>query len=380
VRIIKGIECFGMIIVSLGHKSEGSQMDVEEVGSFPKTLEYIEGSVVMVDQTALPEVERYVRCDTWERVVQAILDLEVRGAPAIGIAAAFGMALAADCSDARTAESLLSELEEVAEVFLKTRPTAVNLAWAISRVLSEARSSTGSLDEIRSAVVGCAHQLAAQDLSTCRAIGEAGAPLLTGVNQVITHCNAGALATVGYGTALGVVRSAHRLNPELHVWADETRPVLQGARLTAYELTRDGIECTVITDGAAASVMASGCIGAAIVGADRIAANGDVANKIGTYGLALAARHHGIPFYVAAPLSTFDLNTADGSAIQIEKRPSNEVATYRGSAIAPIGVSVHNPAFDITPACLVDAIVTEVGVLRPPYGPTITAAVASRFG
>lgn len=341
----------------------------------PPTVDWVDGAVVLLDQTALPEAERYVRCGDWPRVARAIADLEVRGAPAIGVAAAYGLALAAEQSTAESVDDLLADFEEAAAALVATRPTAVNLAWAVEEVRSAALVPGGSPDDVRRAVADCARRLAAEDLATCRAIGDAGAPLLAGVDEVITHCNAGALATAGYGTALGVVRSAHRDNPGLHVWADETRPVLQGARLTAFELGRDGIACTVIADGAAASVLSEGRVGAAIVGADRIAANGDVANKIGTYGLAVSARHHGVPFYVAAPLSTIDPATPDGSAIVIEQRPAEEVAAYRGSAITPPGAGVHNPAFDVTPADLVDAIVTEVGVLRAPYGPAIAAAL-----
>ncbi|MBC8365579.1 MAG: S-methyl-5-thioribose-1-phosphate isomerase [Actinobacteria bacterium] len=343
---------------------------------YPPTVEYVDGVVVLLDQAALPEAEQYVRCEDWQRVARAISDLEVRGAPAIGVAAAFGLALAADGSDAGSAAELLAELAGVADALIATRPTAVNLAWAVEVVVAEAQASGGgSADDVRRTVGNCAQRLAAEDLATCRAIGDAGAGLLVGVDEVITHCNAGALATVGYGTALGVIRSAHRDNPDLHVWADETRPVLQGARLTAFELGRDGIACTVIADGAAASVLRGAGVGAAIVGADRIAANGDVANKIGTYGLAVAARHHGVPFYVAAPLSTIDPDTPDGSVIEIEQRPAAEVAEYRGRAITPVGTAVHNPAFDVTPAYLVDAIITEVGVLRAPYGQAIAEAL-----
>ena len=367
------------MVVRQEHASEGSQVTGGRTDPYPPTVEYVDGVVVLLDQAALPEVERYVRCEDWQRVARAISDLEVRGAPAIGVTAAFGLALAAERSGAGSADDLLAELAEVAEALVATRPTAVNLAWAVETVLAEAHGAGGGLAaDVRRTVVACAQRLAAEDLATCRAIGDAGAGLLAGIDEVITHCNAGALATVGYGTALGVVRSAHRDNPALHVWADETRPVLQGARLTAFELGRDGIACTVIADGAAASVLREGGIGAAIVGADRIAANGDVANKIGTYGLAVAARHHGVPFYVAAPLSTIDLDTPDGSMIEIEQRPAAEVAEYRGHAITPAGAAVHNPAFDVTPADLVDAIITEVGVLRAPYGPAIEAALGRR--
>ena len=342
----------------------------------PHTVDYLDGVVVLLDQTALPDQERYVRCDTWQRVASAIADLEVRGAPVIGVTAAFGLALAAKASTAVTPDGLRAELGEVAAALIATRPTAVNLAWAVEAVMAAAGATADTVDEVQKAVEACSRRLHAEDLAVCRAIGDAGAALLERMGDVITHCNAGALATVGYGTALGVVRSAHRVNPNLHVWVDETRPVLQGARLTAFELGRDGIDCTVIADGAAASVLAAGGVGAAVVGADRIAANGDVANKIGTYGLAVSCRHHGVPFYVAAPRSTIDVDTPDGAAIEIEQRPAAEVAEYGGRPITPFGARVFNPAFDVTPAELIDGIVTEVGVLRAPYGPAIVAAMA----
>jgi len=359
-------------------RAEGSQMAEPMSDQLPLTVEYVDGAVVLLDQTALPDEERYVRCTTWERVARAISDLEVRGAPAIGVSAALGLALAAEGSTAVTAADLRAELDGVAEALVATRPTAVNLAWAVAEVLAAADGADGAgetVEAVQEAVSACARRLHAEDLAVCRAIGDAGAALLTGVTDVVTHCNAGALATVGYGTALGVVRSAHRDNTGLHVWVDETRPVLQGARLTAFELGRDGIDCTVIADGAAASVLAAGRAGAAVVGADRIAANGDVANKIGTYGLAVACRHHGVPFYVAAPLSTIDPDTPDGAAIVIEQRPAAEVGEYGGRPITPAGARVYNPAFDVTPADLVDGIVTEVGVLRAPYGPAIAGAL-----
>jgi methylthioribose-1-phosphate isomerase len=254
----------------------------------------------------------------------------------------------------------------------------VNLAWAVQRVVEAAAAVTSAGPEaVARAAVDTACWLAEDDLARCHAIGDAGAPLFDGVGHVLTHCNAGALATVGYGTALGVIRSAQRVNPDLHVWVDETRPVLQGARITAYELSRDGIANTVIADGVAASLMARGAVGAAVVGADRIAANGDVANKIGTYSVAVNCHHHGIPFYVAAPLSTIDLSTATGADIVVEERDPDEVRRYRDQLLTPPGADVHNPAFDVTPAELVSAIVTEVGVLLPPYGPALRRAVES---
>jgi methylthioribose-1-phosphate isomerase len=343
-----------------------------------RTVRWSDGGVVLLDQTALPAEERYLTCGTVARVAEAIARLEVRGAPAIGVAGAMGVALAARASTADDPAGLLADLDAAAKELVATRPTAVNLAWAVERVLeAAAAASGGGVDAMRRAAVDTAAWLADDDLARCRAIGEAGAPLLDGVDDVLTHCNAGALATVGYGTALGVVRSAHRRNPRLHVWVDETRPVLQGARITAYELARDGIANTVIADGAAAALMRQGRVGAVVVGADRIAANGDVANKIGTYAVAVACHHHGVPFYVAAPLSSIDPATASGEAIVVEERDPDEVRRYRGQLVTPPGARVHNPAFDVTPAALVAGIVTEVGVLRPPYGPAIEAAVGA---
>ena len=331
----------------------------------PHTVDYLDGVVVLLDQTALPDQERYVRCDTWQRVASAIADLEVRGAPVIGVTAAFGLALAAKASTAVPPDGLRDELGEVAAALIATRPTAVNLAWAVEAVMAAAGATADTVDEVQKAVEACSRRLHAEDLAVCRAIGDAGAALLERMSDVITHCNAGALATVGYGTALGVVRSAHRVNPNLHVWVDETRPVLQGARLTAFELGRDGIDCTVIADGAAASVLAAGGVGAAVVGADRIAANGDVANKIGTYSLAVLAREHDVPFFVAAPQSTFDLSIESGDEIPIEERDGAEITHGFGRQTAPDGVDTWNPAFDVTPARLITALVTELGVIQP---------------
>lgn len=341
------------------------------------TVDYVDNKLMLLDQTALPAEETYIHCENWERVAQAISDLEVRGAPAIGVTAAFGLVLAVKASSAETQEEMLDELEQVAKSLIATRPTAVNLAWAVQEVMTVARSAK-TTEEMRQGVEDIAQRLHAEDLAICKSIGDSGADLLADAENVITHCNAGGLATVGYGTALGVIRSAHKNNPNLHVWVDETRPVLQGARLSSYELHRDGIDCTVIVDGAAASVLRESNVGAAVVGADRVAANGDVANKIGTYGLAVLARHHGIPFYVAAPLSTIDLSTPNGSYIEIEQRPGLEISEYRGEAITPTEVGVHNPAFDVTPAELVDGIITEVGVLHAPYETSIREALEGK--
>lgn len=340
-----------------------------------RTVRWTDGGVVLIDQTALPDDERWITCRSVERVAAAIRDLEVRGAPAIGVTAAMGMALAATASAAPTAAGVVADLEVAATRLAATRPTAVNLVWAVDRTLAVARDAVvGGPIAVRDAVVAEACRLADDDVARCRAIGVAGAPLLDGVGDVVTHCNAGGLATVAYGTALGVIRAAADRRPDLHVWVDETRPVLQGGRLTAWELDRAGVACTVIVDGAAPALMAEGRIGAAVVGADRIAANGDVANKIGTYALAVAARHHGVPFYVAAPRSTIDPATPDGVSIEIEERDPGEIRSYRGAAITPAATRTHNPAFDVTPAALVTAIVTDAGVVRPPYGPGLAAA------
>jgi methylthioribose-1-phosphate isomerase len=340
-----------------------------------RTVAWTDGGVVLLDQTALPAEERYITCETPERVARAIGTLEVRGAPAIGVAGAMGVALAAVRSTAADAPGLLAELDQAGRMLIATRPTAVNLAWAVERVLDAARrAAADGPDAVRRVAVDTATWLAEDDLARCRAIGDHGAPLIDGVGQVLTHCNAGALATVGYGTALGVIRSAFRDNPALHVWVDETRPVFQGARITAFELARDGIANTVIADGVAASLMARGEVQAAVVGADRIAANGDTANQIGTYSVAVNCKHHGIPFYVAAPLSTVDPTTPTGAGIVVEERDPDEVRRYRGELVTPFDAAVHNPAFDVTPAALIAGIVTEVGVLRPPYEQSIREA------
>ena len=278
----------------------------------------------------------------------------VRGAPAIGITAAYGLAMEAMAG---------GDLDAAAALLRSSRPTAVNLFWAVDRMLAAGRDPERLRRE--------AEAIDAEDLEMCRAIGRAGATLLPDPVTVLTHCNAGGLATAGYGTALGVIRAAVEAGKSVRVLADETRPYLQGARLTAYELMKDGIDVTILPDAAAGHLMARGEVQAIVVGADRIAANGDVANKIGTYTLAVLAEAHAIPFYVAAPTSTIDLGTPAGDEIPIEERPAEEVTTLRGVALAPPGASARNPAFDVTPARLVTAIITECGVLRPPYGPAL---------
>jgi len=336
-----------------------------------RTLRWANDSVFLLDQRALPESESELACRSVEEVACAIEQLVVRGAPAIGCTAALGIALAARRSRARDLESLAQELAHARARLLRTRPTAVNLAWALSRMercqgaaTREPGASVGSLSH---ALLAEALAIVADDERICRALGRAGAELVPDGARVLTHCNAGALATAGYGTALGVVRAAVAQGKRISVVADETRPYWQGARLTAWELQRDGIPVTVIADAMAAHLMRRAEIDLVLVGADRVAANGDVANKIGTYALAIAAHAHGIPFYVAAPLSTLDLATPDGASIPLEERGRDEVARAFGHMLVPEGVPVRNPAFDVTPAELVSAVVTEAGLARAPY-------------
>ena len=330
------------------------------------TLEWRDGALVLIDQRRLPNEIVYRRCADVESVAGAISELRVRGAPAIGVAAAYGLVLAARASSAADVDELRRDVEAAAARLRATRPTAVNLAWALEQTL-ESLDGAATVDLAREALLARADRLARDDLESCRRIGANGLELLPHGARVLTHCNAGALATVGYGTALGVIRAAHERGRIAEVLVDETRPVLQGARLTAWELMRDGVPVTLIADAAAGHYMARGRVDAVVVGADRIAANGDVANKIGTYGLAVLAQAHGLPFYVAAPLSTVDLAVPSGDRIPIEERDPSEVTSLAGRRIAPEGVGVGNPAFDVTPARYVTAIVTDRGVARPPY-------------
>lgn len=349
------------------------------------TVEWVEtptgGAVRLIDQTRLPNEAVFIDCTNVEAVADAIRNLRIRGAPAIGCAAALGLALAAHRSAARDVEGLLAELQAARELLASTRPTAFNLFWALDRVMSRASllAEQGvSLSDLVGALIQEAREIVADDLDRCRRIGSQGVELIPPRANILTHCNAGALATAGYGTALGVVRAAHERGQCIHVWVDETRPLLQGARLTAWELMHENIPCTVITDSMAGYLMLQGRVDCVIVGADRIAANGDVANKIGTYSLAILAHHHGVPFYVAAPLSTVDLSLASGVDIPIEERDPAEI-TYLGhlstQPACPPGVSIYNPAFDPTPSDLVTAIITEVGILRPPYRQTLAKAI-----
>ena len=334
------------------------------------TLIWTPEGVRFIDQTRLPLEESYVLATTYEQVADAIVTMVVRGAPAIGVSAAYGIALGTQASPARSTEEFAPEFEKICTRLAGTRPTAVNLFWAIDRMkhlFASLRAAGDSMTEVRERILAEAHAMYEEDIAACKAMGAFGAELLPEEGGVLTHCNAGALATCGYGSALGVIRSAVEQGKRIHVYADETRPFLQGARLTAWELMADGIPTTVICDNMAASLMRAGRIKAVVVGADRIAANGDFANKIGTYNVAILAREHGIPFYCAAPWSTIDLATPTGDAIPIEERNAIEVTHHGGKQLTPHGVGICNPAFDVTPAKYVTAIFTERGVLRAPY-------------
>ncbi len=324
-----------------------------------RPIRWVDGALHLIDQRALPTDERYLDYDDWREVAVAIREMVVRGAPAIGITAAYGLALAARAGE---------DLEEARAGLAATRPTAVNLFWALDRMATLFEAGPERLLEE-------AHAIAAEDLAMCHAMGAHGAALLPAGVRLLTHCNAGALATGGHGTALGVIRTAHAQGKVAMVYADETRPFLQGARLTAWELHHEGIPARVITDNMAGYFMARGDIDAVVVGTDRVAANGDVANKIGTYGLAVLCKHHGLPFYVAGPTSTVDLATPTGADIPIEQRPAREVTHVGERRLVPEGMEVENPAFDVTPHELVTAIITEKGVARAPYADSLRAHV-----
>ena len=333
-----------------------------------ETLEWTDSGVRFIDQTKLPTDETYVTCTTYGQVADVIRNMVVRGAPAIGVAAAMGVALGVKDSKAESVGELKQDFDQICEVIGHTRPTAVNLFWAIRRMRDKFEQLRArSLPQIKQALIDEALRMHAEDIAANRAMGGFGATLMPERGGVLTHCNAGALATCGYGTALGVIRAAVEQGKKIHVFADETRPFLQGSRLTAWELMKDGIPTTVISDNMAGAMMKQGKISAIVVGADRIAANGDVANKIGTYTLSVLAKAHGIPFYVAAPFSTIDLDTPDGSKIPIEQRSPREITHIAGKQVTPDGVEIENPAFDVTPATYVTAIVTERGIVRAPY-------------
>lgn len=337
-----------------------------------ETLKWSDSGVLFIDQIKLPTQEIWVTCKTYEEVAVAIRTMIVRGAPAIGVAAAFGIALGLRDLSASNTSELRNGFGQICRVIGETRPTAVNLFWAIRRMQRRFEELSGQpIPFIRQGLIDEARAIYAEDIAINRTMGANGANLLPDAGGVLTHCNAGALATAGYGTALGVIRAAVERGKKIHVYADETRPFLQGARLTAWELMKDHIPVTLITDNMAGAMMAQGKIQAVIVGADRIAANGDTANKIGTYSVAILAKEHGIPFYIAAPFSTIDLETPDGAAIPIEQRAAKEVTHVGGVQIAPDGVEVENPAFDVTPAKYIRAIITERGVAQASFADSL---------
>ncbi len=336
-----------------------------------RTIFWENNAVVMIDQKLLPQEERQVTCRDYREVIAAINDLTVRGAPAIGVAAALGIALGALTLDCPGRADFQESFAKICAEFSQTRPTARNLFWAIERMKRCLAVSSGSVTDIKAALVAEACLITQEDIAINRRIGQHGQGLLRDGDRILTHCNAGALATAGYGTALGVIRAAREQGKNLHVFVDETRPVLQGARLTAWEMQKENIPATLITDNMAGFLMQRGKVDLIIVGADRIAANGDVANKIGTYSLAVLAKENGLPFYVAAPLSTIDISLRTGDEIPIEERKSEEVLSFRTERIAPAGMGVYNPAFDVTPHRYVTAIVTEAGIVVPPFAPNI---------
>ena len=343
-----------------------------------ETLYWTDEGVVMVDQRLLPTEELYPVFTTYLEVADAIREMVVRGAPAIGVAAAMGVALGFRDAKSDTEAGLDAKFEEICSTLAGTRPTAVNLFWAIDRMkrlYQRLRKDGVASASIREKLIAEARSMHTEDIEINRSMGRFGAELIPDGATVLTHCNAGALATAGYGTALGVIRAAIESGKSVAVFADETRPFLQGARLTAWELHKDNIPVTLITDNMAGHFMKAGKITCVIVGADRIAANGDVANKIGTYSVAVLAKENGIPFYVAAPISTIDLETKDGDGIPIEERPSLEVTHVKGNAIAPEGVTIANPAFDVTPNRYVAAIITERGLARPPFSESLRKLV-----
>lgn len=338
------------------------------------TLEWLPSGVNFLDQTKLPLEETYVLAADYKQVATVIRDMIVRGAMAIGVSGAMGVAIGIDRSTATTLPALTAEVAIICETLASTRPTAVNLFWGIGKVrdlYNRLAAVDTSIPEIKQQVVALALRMYDEDIAACKQLGAFGADLLPKKGTILTHCNAGALAACGYGSALGVIRAAVERGHEIDVFADETRPYLQGARLTAWELMKDNIPTTVLCDNMSAHLMSKGRIQAVIVGADRIAANGDTANKIGTYGVAILAREHNIPFYVAAPWATLDLATAHGDQIPIEQRDAREVTHSNGKQMTPDGVSIENPAFDVTPAKYITGIITERGVLTAPFAESI---------
>jgi methylthioribose-1-phosphate isomerase len=347
------------------------------------TIDLQDDVIVMVDQRKLPAQEVYVRCRTAPEVAKAIRTMVIRGAPAIGVAAAYGLAMGMKRSTAKGTRQFAVEFQKICDLMAATRPTAVNLFWAIDRMkraFADGAQAGESPDEIVARLAREAKAIHDEDVANCRTMGGHGAEVVKDGARVLTHCNAGALATAGYGSALGVIRAAVEQGKKIAVFADETRPFMQGARLTAWELVRDGINTTVITESMAGPLMRDGEIDIAIVGADRIAANGDTANKIGTYTVAVLAHEHKIPFYVAAPISTIDLATADGRHIPIEERDQREVTHFGTARVTPEGAHTRNPAFDVTPHRYISGIITERGILRPPYTDSLKQALAHLAG
>lgn len=337
-----------------------------------KPIEWTSEDVILIDQTKLPLIKEYVHCKSYETIAHAIKTMQLRGAPAIGVAAAFGLALVAKNSLSKNNEELLNELEKAGKILQATRPTAYNLFWAIEQVINTAKENKDRVpEELKAIVIEKALQIREQDEQMCRSIGHFGSQLVKDNMNILTHCNAGSLATAAFGTALGVIFTAFEQGKKIHVFVDETRPLLQGARLTAWELKEEGVPFTLITDNMAGFLMQKGKIDFVVVGADRITANGDIANKIGTYSVAVLAKAHGIPFYSAAPYSTFDPACLTGDDIVIEERKPEEVTHIQGVPTAPLGVKVYNPAFDVTPNRYLSGIITERGIAYPPFADSL---------
>jgi methylthioribose-1-phosphate isomerase len=346
------------------------------------TIDWADDAIVMIDQRKLPGEEVYVRCRSVQDVAKAIKTMVIRGAPAIGVAAAMGLALAARTSKAAGTQRLAVEFYRACDLMAATRPTAVNLFWAIERMkrsFAAGIEAGESVEEIKTRLDREARQIHDEDVESCRRLGAHGSEVVPASARILTHCNAGALATAGYGSALGVIRAAVERGKRVRVLADETRPFLQGARLTAWELVRDGIETTVIADSMAGPLMRDGEVDLVVVGADRIAANGDVANKIGTYTVAVLAKEHNIPFYVAAPISTIDLSTPNGRLIPIEERDQREITHLKSLRLTPEGALIRNPAFDVTPHRLIAGYITERGIFRAPYEESLRVAAAENI-
>ena len=344
-------------------------MPEPDIGSSIRTVEWKNNKVIMIDQTKLPNELVFVEYDNYNQVANAIRNLVVRGAPAIGVSGAFGLALAALQSDSTTKENLISDLQKAKKILFETRPTAVNLAWGLEKIMKIVESGN-SVDEIKSLVIETSKKMADEDIEINRTMGKFGSELFENNDTIMTHCNAGALATVAYGTALGVIRATKESGKNVRVIATETRPVQQGSRLTAFELKHDGFDVSLIPDTAVGYTMTNGLVDKVVVGADRIVRTGHVFNKIGTYQVATIAKQHGIPFYVAAPLSTFDMNT-NAKDVVIEMRSASEVTEIGEKKTAPDGINVINPAFDMTPPELISGIITEKGVVKPPFQESI---------